>query len=106
MTIIPVTSDPAQSFEITLEGQTVTLTLNYQTLSDGWVLGIEREGEPILVGQRLVMGTDLLRAHNFGLGGIFLFAAEESGTDPGRTDLDDRVQIVHVTEAEIAAILP
>ncbi len=105
MTIIPVTSEPAQSFEIALEGQTVTMTLDYQTLSDGWVLGISREGLPLLSGQRLVMGTDLLRAHNFGLGGIFLFAAENPGKDPGRTDFDDRVQIVHVTEAEIEAVL-
>lgn len=104
MTIIPVTSEPSQTFEIVLEGQTVTLTFKYQTLSDDWLLGIAREDEPILEGQRLVMGTDMLRAHNFGLGGILLFAAEEPGKDPGRNDLEDRVEIVHVTEAEIAAI--
>ncbi|MEE9382841.1 MAG: hypothetical protein V3V08_05445 [Nannocystaceae bacterium] len=99
-----MTDEPSQSFQIDLEGETVTLTLRYQTLPDDWLLGIEREDEPILEGQRLVMGTDLLRAHNFGLGGIVLFAAEEPGKDPGRNDLEDRVQIVHLTEAEIAAI--
>lgn len=103
MTIIPVTNEPSQKFNIVLEGQTVTLFVRYQTLIGGWILDIEREGVTILQGQRFVMGTDMLRAHNFGLGGIVLFAAEDPGIDPGRDDFEDRVQIIHVTEAEIAA---
>lgn len=104
MTVIPLTSSPAQRFAIALEGQTVTMFLRYQSLIDAWVLAIEREGVMIASGLRLVMGTDLLRAFNFGLGGIFLFAAEEPGVHPGRDDLETRVQMIHVTEAEIAAI--
>ena len=103
MTIIPVTNEPSQKFNLVLEGQTVTLFLKYQTLIGGWILDIERDGAPILHGQRLVMGTDMLRAHNFGIGGIVLFAAEDPGRDPGRNDFEDRVQIIHVTEAELAA---
>lgn len=104
MTRIPVTNAPSQRLTIVLEAQTVILFLRFESLTDSWLLSIEREGVTILAGQRLVMGTNLLRAHNFGLGGIILFAADEPGRAPGRDDLVDRVAILHATEAEIAAV--
>lgn len=102
MTILPVTSEPYQQMTVDLDGQLVGLTLRYGTLTDAWAMDLAREGADILRGQRLVLGTDLLRAHHFGLGALFAFAARDPGVDPGRGDLGDRVLLVHMTEAEVA----
>ena len=105
-TTIPVRSTPAHSFTIVLEGQTVAMSFRYETLIDGWIMTIERGDEVLVAGRRCVMGTDLLRAFNLGLGAIILFAVEDPGREPGRDDWDSRVKMLHFTEAERVAILP
>jgi len=106
MQVIPLSSAPAQRFTVILEGKTITIFVRYEALRDGWVMSLEHEGEMLLSGQRLVMGTDMLRSHNFDIGGFFCAAVENPGVPPGRNDFGDRVTLVHITEAERAAVSP
>ena len=100
---IPLTQAPSQRFTIILEGDTVTFLIQWESLRQGWVMSLEREQVTILSGQRLVMGTDLLRAYNLGIGGLVMSAVEQPGVPPGRNDFGERVTMLHFTESEIAS---
>ncbi len=103
MRLFPVSDNDLQTFTMPMEGQTIRVTLRWIRRTGYWSMDLARDGADILRGQRIVMGTNLLRAHNFGIGGILAVASVNDGEDPGRDDLGSRVQLVHVSEAEIAA---
>lgn len=124
MELLPTTSSAsAYTYTVTLESESIVMRFRYMVLSDKWVMSMERDGVPILTGQRVVMGTDMLSAHNFNLGSLFVFdprltgiigehsnehafgAALDPGKDPGRNDLGDIVFLIYATEADkLAAV--
>ncbi len=104
MTRIPIT--PAsifQIFQVELESRPVTMTIRYGFLVDAWTFSIEEDGVPLVRGQRLVLGTELLRGHALRLGGLVLVAAFDPGIDPAEGDFDERVSLFHLTEEELSA---
>lgn len=101
MFIIPLTTDPAQRFTAVMEGSTVAFELRWLHLADVWAMDLSIDGVDLLHGQRLVMNLDMLEAHNFNIGGLLCYAAEEAGRRPGREELGIRVQLVHLTQAEL-----
>jgi len=123
MTIMPIGTGIAQQYTFTMEGKTIIVHLRYVVLTDKWLISLERDGVTILAGQRLVMGTDLLSAHNFKLGSIFLFDNRlegilgdhstehafgelgDPGQDPGRNELGDTILLIHASEAEKSAAI-
>jgi len=66
-------SPQAQTFTISLNGTTYTLTLIYRSVDDigGWVLDIgDASNNPLVQGIPLVTGCDLLRQYQYlGIGG-------------------------------------
>ncbi len=101
MFIIPTSSAPAQRFTVVMEGSTVAFVLRWLHLADVWAMDLSIDGVELIHGQRLVMFLDLLEAHNFAIGGLFCYAAEEEGRRPRREELGSRVQLVHLTQAEL-----
>lgn len=103
---IAISNDAAQIFTVTFEDEQLTFRIRHLNLPDRWNLCIERDGVPLLEGQRMVVGTDLFGSFNFKLGGLYCVDSEQTGIDPGRFDLGTRVRLIHISEAEIAAISP
>jgi hypothetical protein len=101
---ISVGTAPSQAFDVMMEDTQITLRMIHLSLPDRWNLSVERAGEIILAGQRMVIGVDLFKSFNFKLGALICFDRSTEGTDPGRTDFENRVILVHVTEAEIASV--
>lgn len=95
MTIIPTTAAPYQKFSIPLAGQVVKFTIRYGALTDAWTFDLVIEDVEVLRGQRITLGTDLLRAYGLGLGSIVAVALSDPETDPGEGDLGSRVLLIH-----------
>ena len=97
---------PDQQFGAILNGRRVTLRLRYNPSIDRWSFDLSVDNLPVLHGQRIVIGTDLLGAFSFGIGQIFAWPYVQ-GAQPDRVNLPNgNVRLYHVTdeEAENAAI--
>lgn len=99
---VPLTNSPKQRLVFEMEGEDIVITVRYRTLTAVWDFALERAGVVILAGQRILLGTELLRAHNFRLGALFAVDRSESDRDATREDLGSRVVLVHASEAELA----
>lgn len=93
-----------QQFEAVLERRRVTMRLWYNGTTERWELDLSIDDLPVLNGRRVVLGVDLLKPFNFGIG--VLFAADVvAGSLPNRTSLPaGLVRLYHTTEAEIATV--
>lgn len=100
---IPIQDVPFQKLSLTLEGRTIDMTMRYGNLNDAWTYDLEEDGVELVRGQRVVLGTDLLRGHAWQIGGLVAIAQSDFGTDPAAGDFAERVSLYHLTEAEIAA---
>lgn len=92
-----------QQFEAVLNGRRVTLRLWYNQTSERWELDLAVDDLPVLNGRRIVVGVDILKPFDFGIG--VLFAADVvAGSVPDRVSLPNgTVKLFQTTEAEIKA---
>ena len=100
---IPLTTYPNQTFRIVLDDQDVGFSFSFAHVAQMWDFNLSVEGVEVLTGQRLVLGTDLLRAHNFGIGALIAYATADRGHEAARSDLGSRVMLLHLTEEEVEA---
>lgn len=105
---IPFTGYPRERVTATLEGRTISLRVRYSSEFELWTLDLAETapGEdetPLLTGRRITLGNDLLGGLNLRLGALYAIDTTGTGTDPSAGDLGSRVQIYHLTTAEIEA---
>jgi hypothetical protein len=95
---------------VTLENVPYNVLLTWNERAQGWTLGLEdRDGEPVLLGRRVVLQIDLISAfhHLPGVptGGIFALDKTKGLRSIGREDLIlGRALIYYLTRAEIDAL--
>ena len=95
-----ITDDADQLFSAILDGQRVTMRLRYNKFLDRWSLDLSIDDLPVLLGRRIVMGTDLLGAFDFGVGAVFA-APVVAGSVPDRRGLPDGlVRLYQASEDE------
>ena len=99
-----ITNDADQQFTVILSGRRCTIRIRYNGSVDRWMMDLSIDDAPVLTGRRLVVGSDLLAAYDFGLGSIFILS--ETGTlNPGRDELPGGlVRMYHATAAEVEAV--
>ena len=91
---------PDQQFSTILNNRRVTIRLRYNPTSEHWTLDLSIDDLPVLQGQKIVVGIDLLSAYNFGVGMIFAVATT-AGAEPDRDALPlGLVRLYHATDAE------
>lgn len=75
MKTIPLTTgSPAQTFRITLNGESYSMTAKWNTRASFWTLDIADENQTAIVnGITLKTGSDLLSPYNFGIGGLYVY---------------------------------
>lgn len=100
MVEIGVVDHADQQLSLLLGGRRVTLRLRYSVHADRWSMDLAVDGDPIIMGRRVVVGSDLLAGYALGLGAIF--AHSDTGDEPGRYQLPQRlVRLYHATQEDI-----
>lgn len=105
---IPFTGYPRERITTSIEGRTISMRIRYSSESEAWHLDLAEtqpgtDETPLLSGRRITLGNDLLRGLSLGLGALYAIDTTGSGVDPGAGDLGSRVQIYHLTDAELEA---
>jgi hypothetical protein len=96
-----ITDAADQQFGAVLNRRRVTMRLRYNTTIDRWAMDLAIDDLPVLHGRRIVIGADLLRAFDFGIGIVIAAAPGAKPEEPGRRQLvDGRVRLYHTTEDE------
>lgn len=95
-----------QQFGAILNRRRVTIRLRYNVRTDRWSFDLSIDNLPVLHGQRIVTGVDMLSNFGFGIGQLFAWSAVPDAV-PDRQNLPNgNVRLYHVSdeEAENAAI--
>lgn len=104
--IIPFTSDPAQSFRVSLDGNKYQIDARYNDRSGQWTLDIttEPDGTLLVAGIPILIGQDMLAPYVLGIGGLAATDLQTGGVDAGPDDLGDRVTVTWFNEDEMAIL--
>lgn len=93
-----------QQFGTILNNRRVTIRLRYNTTTDRWSMDLSIDDLPVLHGQRIVTGVDLLGNYDLDIGMIFAIATA-AGELPDRDGLPSGlVRLYHATEEEFEAV--
>ena len=91
-----------QQFGAILNRRRVTIRLRYNPSTDRWSLDLSIDNLPVLHGQRVVLGVDLLGGYGFNIGQLFAWPMVE-GAMPDRTNLPNgNVRLYYVSDDEAA----
>jgi len=92
-----------QQFGAILNGRRTTLRFKYNVTANRWSMDLAIDDDWVLHGRRLVLGTDLLGAFEFGVGRLYLLTEKEGDKAvPGYDELvSGRVKLYHATDAEV-----
>ena len=97
--IIPTTSEAAQRFRSTLDGNVYRMSIHFNQTAVTWYLDIEGITDPdfSVFGIALVLGADLLYPYNNNdLGELWVIDRDERDEDPTETSLGDRHVLYYV----------
>ena len=109
-TIIPLSNDPSGILEITLNGLVYRLQTKFNSRGSGgdgnpyWTLDIYLGEDPIALGIALVLGVDILRQLNLGIGGMFMFDKTETHTEATEDSLGAETVLIYFTPSEIETL--
>lgn len=101
MMFIPLQAIPAQSFTVTLGGQSVLIAV-YQK-SNYIYCDITSNGTPVRQGRMALNGVRLVRLAYLGFIGDLVFMDMQGATDPVYTGLGTRYQLVYLTPYDLSA---
>lgn len=106
MQTIPFTSDPAQSFRVSLNGNKYQIDARYNDRSGQWTFDITTDpaGEVLVTGVPILIGQDMLAPYVLGIGGMAAADTQTNGIDAGPDDLGTRVTVTWFSEAEMAIL--
>lgn len=94
-----------QQFGAVLNRRRVTIRLRYNVTTDRWSFDLSIDNLPVLQGQRIVTGIDLLSSYNFDIGQIFAWPVV-AGSEPDRQNLPNgNVRLYHVSDDEAEAAM-
>lgn len=105
--IIPITSDASSTFKISLNDQTYTVVLKFNTrggndLNPYWTLDLFLNGENLFYGAPVVLGSPLLRYLHSDIGELIIADTENSGVEPGFTTLGVQHVLLYYPPEELA----
>lgn len=93
-----------QQFGTILNDRRVTIRLRYNVTTDRWSMDLSIDDQPVLHGQRIVLGVNLIGAYDFGIGVIFAIATMP-GAVPDRNSLPAGiVRLYWASDAELEAV--
>lgn len=109
--IVPVATDPFQSFRVRLDGTDYLLSLAYNQREDRIYLSLaDNEENPIVSGIKVIANYPLLFRHRFDTrippGDLFAFDTTSDGSPPGLGELGEglRCQLTYMEATTLAQI--
>lgn len=87
VTEIPVIDAPFQTLTTSLAGRAVGMAFAWNETVGRWSFDLSIDGEPVVVGRRIVLGVDLLKPFGLGLGKLVAVDWAGDGSEPGRSEL-------------------
>lgn len=100
MDIIPITSEPSSKFNIALEDGNFGIRLNFNGTSETWYMDISQNGEDLISGVNLLLGTDLLFGYNLGIGIWAMIDLDSTDEDATSANLGTKVVLIYIPESE------
>lgn len=92
-----------QQFGTILNNRRVTIRLRYNVTTERWSIDLAIDDQPVLHGQRIVLGVNLIGAYDLGIGAIFA-VANMPGAIPDRNSLPNGlVRLYWASDAELEA---
>lgn len=104
--VLPTRTDAARyDFEIELDGQTFVFDFEWNDRDSGWYMTItDVNGDVLLAGRRVVLNWPLIniyRDSRLPAGTIEAVDTSSTDTEPGYTDLGDRVKLLYTPLADL-----
>lgn len=102
--ILPFTTDPAQTVTVQLGTRSLTFDLQWNDRRSWWTMTItDAPTSTILIeGIPLVLGSDLLRAYDLGLGHFIVIDETSTATEATSASLGTSTNVYWFTDAEVA----
>ena len=97
--VVPLTSAPAQAFNVTLGGQACTIRMTQKTT--GLFLDLSVNNALIVGGVLCLDRTRIVRNAYLGFSGDLFFADVQGTTDPYYTELGTRYLLFYASPGEI-----
>lgn len=100
---LPFTNDPAQTVTVQLGTRSLTFDLQWNDRRGWWTMSItDAPSSTILIqGVPLVLGSDLLRAYDLGIGHFLTFDESGTGTEATFDSLGVTTNVYWLTDAEV-----
>lgn len=105
---IPLTNNASSVFDVELNGRTITLRTKFNTRGSGgdstlpyWTLDLFEGDTPLAYGLSLVLGLDILKQLNLGLGAMFMFDRTETSKEATFDSLGADTILVYLTPEEV-----
>ena len=92
----------SQNFSvINLGTKRLGFEFRYNTMLDRWFFNLAVDDDFVLYGQKIVLNTNLLTPHGFGVGVLFAFDTEGTGNEPTYNAILNRsVRLYHASALE------
>ncbi len=106
MQTLPLDSTKVYTTSIELEGELYNLKVYYAERLDNWFFNIsDVDGTPIAFGQKIATNALLSKSFVDQLPGFLLALTSDNkdDADPGEEDLGVRVEVHHLSQAEVDA---
>lgn len=108
-TEIPLTADPSSIFEITLNSRLFRFQTKYNARGaldtiPYWTIDITENDQSVVSGVVLVLGNNLLRQLNLGIGALVMVDRTDTGTEANENNLGDTAILLYYTPNEVAAL--
>jgi hypothetical protein len=106
MQLLPFTSDPAQTFSVSLDGSGYKITARYNDLAGYWTFDLARTSDSVVLVSEvpILIGQDLLEPYALQIGAIIAVDSSRTGVDAGPDDLNDRVLVYWYSEDDKASL--
>ena len=101
---IPLTNSPESFFRIELNGKQLDFRTLYNSRDGVWSFDVSENGSPLKNGISLVLGTDLLKAYNTGIGSFVMVDTENNGVDADADSIGTRQILLYYTPEEVEEI--
>ncbi len=101
MNIIPLSKNYSAVFQIEILSETYEFRTLYNSRFNNWSFDLIKNNVEIASGISMVLGTDIIKQFNLGLGVLFMVDLEQTNIDATAFDIGERVVLVHATQEEI-----
>lgn len=98
--IIPITLAPSSIFDISLDDGNFLIQTYWMSLSQTWMVDITKDGQTLINGLRLVLGTDLVGQYNLNVGVWVMVDLTNTGNDATRNNLGVDLVLFYIPESE------